>query len=153
MKVFRSELALVSAILPFATALGWANVQNNCPETIYVYSVGSSAGTQQTITTGNCYTEQYHNDPTCGGIAIKICLSDGCLWTGAPQTDFSYTLQGDTVWYDMSDVYGDPFKGKRMMVTATNPKCPHIEWSNGVNPGGSQVHECSSDADITLSLC
>jgi len=67
--------------------------------------------------------------------------------------DFAYNLDGANVWYDLSDVFGDPFSGYTVVEYSTDASCPYIEWDTGVSPGGSQVKECESGSDVVLALC
>lgn len=148
-------LSLVFAVAEAASTIGNAIVHNNCSETVYLWSVDSVQGPAQTIPTGHNYTEQYHYDSQSGGVTLKVVTSPGGLTNGSPQTDFAYTFQTATsqIWYDMSDVFGDPFNGDRLVVSASDLSCPVIDWENGTPPSGSQVKVCESSASITLTLC
>lgn len=144
-----SLLALPMAVLGAGNAI----VKNNCAKPIYLSSVGGSMGEEQKIAPGDAYSETLHRDPVSGGIAIKITTNEGGLYDGSPQMNFAYSLSGGRVWYDLSDVFGDPFKGNPVRVTADGGNCPGICWADGVMPGGSQVRDCKADADIVLSVC
>jgi len=146
-------IASVAALVPLASAVGKAVVKNNCKAPVYLWSVGSSVGPRQTIAAGSSYSETLHHDPVSGGIALKITRTANGLYDGSPQTNFAYTLDGSQTWYDLSDVFGDPFSGKGLAVDPSVTSCPDICWSGGVSPGGSQVHDCTSTSDITLTLC
>ncbi|KAJ5182426.1 hypothetical protein N7492_000042 [Penicillium capsulatum] len=146
-------VASVAALAPLASAAGHAIIKNNCDHTVYAWSVGSSVGPAQTIESGKSYTEQLRHDPVSGGISLKITKEADGLYTGKPQTNFAYTLDSERVWYDLSDVFGDPFSGKSLLVKPSVVSCPNICWAEGVSPGGSQTKDCESSADITLNLC
>ena len=62
----------------------------------------------------------------------------------AAQDGNSYTLDGDKVWYDLSDVFGDAFAGKKLVEKSAAPTCPQIVWPNGVSPGGTMVLNTTS---------
>ena len=49
----RFTIITIATLASSAVAVGNAVVKNNCPQTIYAWSVGSSVGAQQTIATGN----------------------------------------------------------------------------------------------------
>lgn len=146
-------IASVALLAPLASAVGNAIVKNNCPYPVYLWSVGSAVGPRQTIAAGKKYTEVLRHDPVSGGIAIKITKTANGLYDGSAQTNFAYTLDGSQIWYDLSDVFGDPFSGKGMAVDPSVASCPDICWPNGVSPSGSQTHDCTSTSSITLTLC
>lgn len=145
--------ASVAALAPIVRAVGNAVVANNCSDPVYLWSTGSSVGPMQTIQPGSQYSEILHHDDVSGGIALKITTGPTGLYDGSPQTDFAYTLDGTNIWYDLSDVFGDPFSGKALAVTPSITTCPKICWDSGVSPSGSQTQVCDSSADITLTLC
>ncbi|KAK7191826.1 hypothetical protein DPSP01_007138 [Paraphaeosphaeria sporulosa] len=144
-------LAVLTALASSAAAVGNAVVVNKCSSTIYAWSVGSSVGTKQTIATGKNFTEPLHSDAKSGGIALKITTVDDGLYNGSPQQIFSYSLDGASVWYDLSTAFGEPFLGKRITVTSTGS--PSIVWANGSNPGGSQVKVGASGVDVVFTSC
>lgn len=146
-------IATVAALVPMASAVGNAIVKNNCAAPVYLWSVGSSVGARQKIAPGKQYSEVLRHDPVSGGIALKITRGENGLYDGSPQTNFAYTLDGSQVWYDLSDVFGDPFSGKGLKVDPSLQSCSDICWAGGVSPGGSQVHDCTSTSSITLTLC
>ena len=132
---------------------GLAIVQNNCKKPIYLWSVGGSIGPARTIQPGGHWQAPIHRDPVSGGIAIKITRTPNGLYDGSPQMDYAYTLDGTTLWYDLSDVFGDPFNGHPVSVVSANPNCPSICWADGISPAGSQVRDCAAGSDLTLTLC
>lgn len=146
-------IASVAAMAPLASAVGNAIVTNHCQFPVYLWSVGGSVGPKQTIPAGGSYTEALHHDSASGGISLKITTVDNGLHNGSPQTNFAYTLDPGTVWYDLSDVFGDPFSGKSIVVRPTDTTCSNICWAQGVNPGGSQTKNCNSDTSVNLDLC
>jgi hypothetical protein len=147
-------LLTLTALLGTAMA-NIARVHNKCPVAVHLWSVGSTISPPFLLAakTGT-YAETFRRDPVSGGIAIKIMIPPGTLTTpGAPQTIFAYNLDGHTVWYDLSDVFGNAFAGKRMVLASAETACAVIEWPNGVPPGGGHVRSCSSAKDLTLTLC
>ena len=59
-------------------------------------------------------------------------------------------MDGEQVWYDLSTVFGEPFKGQR--VTVTSPSGPTIDWPQGSNPGGSQVKVAKSSDNVVFTV-
>jgi len=150
----KSLLALGVAAAPLASAAGSAKVINHCPEAVTLWSVGASVGPAVTIAANTgVYSEPFVRDPVTGGKALKITKSPDGLWTGAPQLNFAYSLDGATIWYDLSSVFGDVFPGKKLVVASAEQTCPSIVWPVGTNPGGSQVKACTSAKDVALVLC
>ncbi|KAJ6780607.1 hypothetical protein PWT90_03490 [Aphanocladium album] len=152
--MFKQLSLLAVASLAAATNPGNAKIYNNCPFEVTVWSVGSSISNPQTLAAkGGRYSEQYTRDPKTGGRSLKITRERDGLYTGKPQTNFAYTLDPDRVWYDLSDVFGDPFSGNRVQVVPSNNQCQSIVWPDGRPPAGSQVKTCSRESDTTLTLC
>ncbi|CAI7657638.1 unnamed protein product [Penicillium glandicola] len=153
-----SGLIPTSTPAPAERKLGHAVVQNNCKFPIYVWSVASTVQPKRTLLPNDDYSEVFRENVDTGGIAIKITTNRDGLYTSAPQMVFAYNLsstkeQGerqDKVWYDLSDVFGDPFEGYPVNLT---PAEPSISWKDGVPPAGSQVRAVDSSTDLVLVLC
>lgn len=133
-----------------AHRLGRAVVANNCKIPIYIWSVGSTIRPEATILPYNRYAETFQRDTGTGGIAIKISTVRDGLYVSAPLTIFAYNVKGDMVWYDLSDVFGDPFEGHSVVL---RPAEPEIYWRDGVPPEGSQVRVNDVSEDLVLTLC
>ncbi|KAL1960298.1 hypothetical protein VTO42DRAFT_8258 [Malbranchea cinnamomea] len=148
-------LSALAALAPLASALGHAIVENHCKDPVYLWSVGSTMGERQDIESGGVYSEEFYRDPVSGGIALKITRTEDGLFDGSPQLNYAYTLTegGDRVFYDLSNVFGNAFEGHALIVEPTEEGCGVIDWPNGVSPGGTQVKDCVSKADIRLTLC
>ncbi|CAN9184278.1 unnamed protein product [Alternaria alternata] len=138
------------ALAASAGAVGIAVVLNNSKEPVYVWSAGGSVGPRHDIKAGGIYWEQMRRDEKSGGIAIKITKTGDGLYTGAPQQVWAYNLDGASVWYDLSTVFGDPFAGSRLEVAGDNGGL--IVWANGTHPGGSQVASAPSEGNIFLTI-
>jgi hypothetical protein len=150
---FTSTILLSAATMAPLALAGNAIVQNACTDPVYLWSVGSSVGERQTINPGTNYTETLRYDEVSGGIAIKITRTENGLYDGSPQTDFQYALT-DHLYYDLFDVYGDPFSGSTLVVHPSIDTCNSICWGGGVRATAtSQTEACGTDADITLTLC
>ena len=130
--------------------LGRAVIVNHCKVPIYIWSVGSIIRPQATILPYGRFSETYRHDPETGGIALKISTVHDGLYTSSPITIFAYNLVGDKVWYDLSDVFGDPFAGHPVTL---KPAEPEIYWQNGISPSGSMVRERDASGDLVLTLC
>lgn len=137
-----------------ATDPGYARVVNNCDFEVTLWSVGSEISDPNTLAAhGGSYAERYTKDDKTGGRTLKITLDRDGLYTGKPQVNFAYNLDPDRVFYDLSDVFGDPFAGHKIQVVPSNSNCRSLVWEDGRPPAGSQVRDCSADSDTTLTLC
>ncbi|KAK0652604.1 Bys1 family protein [Cercophora newfieldiana] len=147
-------LTLAAALTPLASAAGSARVINHCPTSVTLWSVGASVSPPFTLAANTgTYAEPYVRDPVTGGKALKITKAADGLYTGAPQLNFAYSLDGATIWYDLSSVFGDVFPGRKLVVASLDGSCPAITWPTGTNPGGSQTKACTSSKDVALVLC
>ncbi|KAA8644271.1 hypothetical protein EYZ11_002856 [Aspergillus tanneri] len=129
---------------------GHAVVINECTHAIYLWSVSSTMGSQITLAPQENYTEVFHHDDQSGGVSLKVTTVKDGLYNSAPQTVFAYNLVDRNVWYDLSDVFGDPFQGH--LVTLL-PSEPAINWEDGVPPAGSQVRIQDAATDLALTVC
>lgn len=145
-----SSLSAAATPSPDIARLGRAVIVNHCQTPIYIWSVGSTVRPQTTILPYGRYFETFRRDVGTGGIAIKISTVQDGLYTSAPQTVFAYNLSRNKVWYDLSDVFGDPFKGHPVVL---QPAEPQLYWQDGVPPAGSQVRVRDSSVDLVLTLC
>jgi hypothetical protein len=62
--IMRFTIVAIATLASSAAAIGNAVIKNNCPQTIYAWSVGSSMGAQQTIATGKSPTRPSHHHVT-----------------------------------------------------------------------------------------
>jgi hypothetical protein len=150
-------LSLFSLLTPSSASgapHGHAVVINNCADPFYLWSVGGSMGPRQKVEPGDNYSEAIHRDPESGGVAIKVTNGPNGLFNGSPQMIFAYSLAGNRVWYDLSNVFGDPFGNHAVCVEPEKDQCPSICWPEGTNPGGgNSVKTCSEGGDIVLTVC
>ncbi|KAJ5981008.1 hypothetical protein N7481_008306 [Penicillium waksmanii] len=151
------SLASLAALTPMVSALGSAVVHNKCDFPVYLWSVDSSiSDTMTLVASEGGYSEVYRSDDTTGGIALKMTLEEDGLTTSKPQTIFSYALNDDEskIFYDLSDVFGDPFTGHTLSVTPSEDSCEGICWNGGISASYvSNTEACTQDADVTLTLC
>ncbi|KAF2743309.1 hypothetical protein M011DRAFT_471478 [Sporormia fimetaria CBS 119925] len=151
--LFTTTLA-VPTVHEIRATTGRAIVTNQCDSPIYLWSVGGSIGPAVTIGKDSSYSETFRRDPQSGGIALKMTpVQNGLFMPNVSQTIFSYNLDGNKIWYDLSDVFGDAFWGRRVTIRPSDTTCQEISWPWGKPPGGSQVKVCGSGSDLTLSFC
>lgn len=149
-----ASIGLLALLAPLASAVGKARVVNECQFEVTLWSVDSKISGPHTLDAdGGSYSETFHRDATTGGIAIKITQDPDGLFTGAPQLNFAYSLDGSRIFYDLSSVFGDAFAGHKLIEESADEDCPIIEWEDGTPPAGSQVKDCTAQQDVTLTLC
>ncbi|RAK70826.1 uncharacterized protein BO72DRAFT_393474, partial [Aspergillus fijiensis CBS 313.89] len=114
-----------------------ATIHNACPFPIYLTPVSSTTPPETCLPQNTTWTEPYRHDAQTGGISLKLTTVPNGLYTGAPQTIFAYNYleRPGQVWFDLSDVFGDPFRGYKVRLGPM----PMIVWEDGVPPRGSQV--------------
>lgn len=153
-------LTLLLTTLPLLTpvlASGTASVKNNCDSTLYIWSVSSSVSGPNPIAPNTTYSEALHTDPQTGGIALKITTESNGLVTGSPHVNFAYTMNNNTnpqsVYYDLSTVFGNPFPADDMIVREGGG-CPPIYWNSSQTSPSSGTEACFRDyVTIELSIC
>ncbi|KAL2757274.1 hypothetical protein ACRALDRAFT_1060676 [Sodiomyces alcalophilus JCM 7366] len=152
--MLKSLVAALAITTPLASAVGNARVVNSCDFEVTLWSVGSDIdGPFHLEAGGDSYTEVFTKDPVTGGKALKVTRDRDGLYTGDPQTIFAYSLDGDNIWYDLSNTFGNAFPGKKLVVESANDDCDAIVWNDGTPPAGSQVKVCTASDDVTFTIC
>jgi len=158
-----SKTAVLAAValatfVPAALA-GKASVENRCDQDVYLWSVAGSAGADMvTLPPGKSYSETYRLNHNGGGISMKLALtkSQGDI------TQFEYTLDAATVWYDVSNINGNPFADGGISVKPSDPACSPVVCQAGIakcreaynQPTDDHAtHACPSTYDLNVVLC
>lgn len=151
-----TPIALTAALAGLSQAVGNSRIVNKCDYDVTAWVVGSGEpdGPYTVKSKGKAFSKKFFRDPKSGGIAIKITKEEDGLYTGDPQTIFSYTLDPDKVFYDLSQVFGDTFDGEKLLLKGKSADCPAIEM------GGedrllavAMTRDCAPNNDVTLTLC
>lgn len=135
---------------------GCAKIENKCDFPVTIHSVGKTIEGPFTLECGDVYSETFRKDPVAGGIAIKVTKHKNDLFkAGKPQTIFAYNLDDNEVYYDLSNVFGCPFEGCKLVEKSDKKSCPKIVFPNGVAPEDdeSNVKMCTAKKDVELTLC
>lgn len=153
--------AAALAFFFFAVQAQWAIVKNECDFPIYLWSVSATQNAMLTIEPwGQQYQEQYQLvDGGNAGVSLKVSKNAGNLNT---ITQFEYTLQGNTVWYDISNINGWPFEndgGIKLIPSISS--CDSVTCANGGicsmaynQPDDNQVvRACSASGSLSLTTC
>lgn len=153
--------ASASAIMGFLTAstvasAGSALVHNLCEYEIYMCNTPSTGGDydeiRKTIQPGETYNQQWTILSTLQGLSIKLAPSAAKLQIQPMQYEYTYAGSA-TIWYDISNVNGDPFEGNWVM-NSTNPSCKprHMSYWESFDDQTS-MQECNAQSDIALYIC
>ncbi|RAH67222.1 Bys1 family protein, partial [Aspergillus aculeatinus CBS 121060] len=142
-----------------------ATIHNACLFPIYLTPVSSTTPPETCLPQNTTWTEPYRHDAQTGRISLKLTTVANGLYTGAPQTIFAYNYleRPGQVWFDLSDVFGDPFRGYRVRLGPMGPMGPvgpgsgnaseMIVWEDGVPPRGSQVRVVGGEVGVGLGVC
>ncbi|KAJ3497327.1 hypothetical protein NLG97_g1990 [Lecanicillium saksenae] len=134
-------------------ATPWASVYNNCKFDVTVFREGATVDAGLSVAAGSVQTWGYPKEGEATN-ALKITRGPDGLEQHEPQLVFSYSINDGKVAYDLSEVYGDAFKGFKVEASANDENCPKIEWDNGVSPGGANpAASCSAEVAIAVGLC
>ncbi|KAF2766045.1 hypothetical protein EJ03DRAFT_192184 [Teratosphaeria nubilosa] len=139
-----------------ASSVGSAVVVNACEYDVYICNVPASGGgyTQidKTLSRNGTYQQTWTELANSQGWSIKLSMDS----TLGNIMQYEYTFHNDgTIWYDLSDVNGNPWDGN-WEITATNeaddcdPKDQAYRYSTDDAYG---MQACSQDSVITVTLC
>ena len=134
---------------------GQAIVKNNCASTVFLWSTADGVTPEaRQVAPGSAYQETFRS-PIGGGVAIKLSF-DSVLTAGNVE-QFEYTLESDTIFYDLNEIDGHPFQGQHVELTPSDSNCLQVTSAEAIqnsDPDQDQdVKSCSSDTDLTLTLC
>ena len=149
---------LASAALMATTALaqgvGSAYVVNKCSYPVHLQNTPASGGgynaISQVIQTGGQYTQEWTELSNSQGWSLKLSQSDSM----ANIMQYEYTFHNDgIIWYDLSDVNGNPWNGNWEITAAgadCNPKQQAYQYATDDAYG---MQACPQAATITVTLC
>lgn len=152
----------VAALIPATLAgNGRANINNQCKETAYIWSIADSADAQMvTLSPGGSYSEIYRVNMNGGGISLKMAATP----SQGQVSQFEYTVgdSGSRVYYDLSNINGYPFKDGGISITPSDSSCVPVACDAGVancHEAYNQpyddyaTHGCPISSDLNLVLC
>lgn len=135
-----------------AAAEGMVQVINQCDKPVYLVTVHNDAGGEEL---GKFEKEEnWATTYEDGTREVKVSSDGDAYEVGASQTSLAYNVHDGRVIFDLYNIFGTEFDS---LVVETkggdDDKCEGIFWEDGEKPEGSQSRECSSDTDITLTIC
>jgi hypothetical protein len=155
-----SQILLTTLALGQLAAAGTARVVNNCGATIYYSSVkGGHAAAVFPLAPGAAYSEPIL--AANNGVSIKVAAS-----ASGPVTQFEYTLAGQMLHYDTSNIDGNPFApyGTTLVPSVGNnaayPTCVSVVCPPGSycdaaynQPNDVRTMVCPGSVDLTFTVC
>lgn len=146
--------AALLASAPLANALGHAIVKNACNYEIKMCNVPASGGgfeqIDKWIQPNETYSQQYQPLSNNNGWFIK--LSDDESLDHILQYEYT-THQDGIIWYDLSQVDGNPWYGNWQITTDHNDCHPKQQAYRYANDDAYGMQSCPDDADIIVTLC
>ncbi|KAH0365701.1 hypothetical protein KCU65_g5950, partial [Aureobasidium melanogenum] len=144
--------ALVAAAA--AQSVGSAVVVNKCSYDVTLANVPSADGgyseIDKTLSPSDSYTQQWTELSNGNGWSIK--LSNSSSLNNILQ--YEYTFQNDgTIWYDLSEVNGNPWDGDWEITSNTASCTPKQQAYRYATDDAYGMQACPSDATITVTLC
>jgi len=144
---------------------GQATVLNNCNFDVFVYACSQNpancTGESTIAANGGTFDETYLDASTLGR-SIKIGTTAG--ETDKPILQFEYTNNGNgSVFYDLSEVNGNPFGEFGFALTSDNPACFQAECPAPsthdvcpfvfTDPTNGTVSNCPIGSSTGVTLC
>lgn len=124
-----------------------AFITNQCPQSVYVWSVPTNGTANVELSPNGRYEEPWrYGSKEHPGIALKISTEPNGIYTGKDEINFAYSIDPHNpkhIWVDLSPVRGSTFKSN---VTFHTPK--HMFTSADVH-----TSRCQSNDNIELVLC
>lgn len=160
--------ASLLALAPTVLAVGSASVYNNCDYDVYYASIDGQAEGMQLLGPGGIsaqYSEQ--------GVGVSVKLATNNTLSG-PISQFEYTWAGDSIYWDLSNINGDPssaegypFAQGGIVITPSmtndpsNPTCEPVSCPAGTMvctaaynaPDDPRTMVCNQDSDLVLTIC
>lgn len=152
----KSTIFATAALVAGAVAeIGSAIVINKCKYDVYLFNTPSANGgysdINKVMAPNDVYTQKYTQLTNGNGWSIKLSklaqLSNNIL-------QYEYTFHNDgTIWYDLSEVDGNPWSGNWEIVSNTPTCAPKQQAYRYATDDAYGMQACPDDATITVTLC
>jgi hypothetical protein len=155
--------ACISLLLTLCCAqtVGQAVVLNSCNQSIWYTSVSNVAPPVAELLPGLIYRETFRIYPGGnGGISIKLGYDQDL--TTILQFEYTYVPSSYEVWYDLSNLNGDPFVDDGFVLEGSSSDCKSITCAPGEEicydaytypTESGVVFVCGSSNTLTLTIC
>lgn len=147
-----ASAALVAAVA--AESVGDAVVVNKCSYPVYLYDTPASGGgyteVDKVLNKDDSYTTQWTELSNGAGWSIKLSNSTELTYI----LQYEYTFQNEgTIWYDLSEVNGNPWDGNWEITSNTDTCSPRQAAYRYATDDAYGMQSCPQDATITVTLC
>ncbi|KAH0398406.1 hypothetical protein KCU89_g7272, partial [Aureobasidium melanogenum] len=137
-----------------AQSVGSAVVVNKCSYDVTLANVPSANGgyseIDKILSPSDSYTQQWTELTNGNGWSIKLSNSSSL----SNILQYEYTFQNDgTIWYDLSEVNGNPWDGDWEITSNTASCTPKQQAYRYATDDAYGMQACPSDATITVTLC
>ncbi|KAK8198476.1 hypothetical protein M8818_006341 [Zalaria obscura] len=147
-----ASAALVATVA--ADSIGSAIVVNKCSYPIHLANVPSADGgyseIDKVLDSQDKYTQEWTELSNGNGWSIKI--SNSSSFNDILQ--YEYTYQEDaTIWYDLSEVNGNPWDGDWEITSNTDSCTPKQQAYRYATDDAYGMQSCDATASITVTIC
>ncbi|KAF1345388.1 hypothetical protein BDV97DRAFT_372596 [Delphinella strobiligena] len=144
--------ALVAAAA--AQSIGSAVVVNKCQYDVYLYNVPAADGgyteDDKILSTDDTYEQQWTELTNLQGWSMKLSNSTSLNYI----LQYEYTFLDDgTIWYDLSEVNGNPWDGNWEITSDSSTCVPKQQAYRYATDDAYGEQACPQDATITVTLC
>lgn len=149
-------IASTALMASSALAQGTARVINSCSYDVYMSNTPAQGGGFEAIDKvlsagGGSYSQQWTQLGNDMGWSIKLAKT-ASYQTNLMQYEYTYLNDG-IIWYDLSEVDGNPWTGN-WMITASGANCsPKQQAYRYSTDDAYGMQSCPDAADITVTLC
>ena len=148
----------------YAQTPGRAIVTNYCSSTVFFASVDYWQPPSQPISPGQSYNEVFRLsfvDGEPAGISIKLSYDPSLPNDDITQFEYTYNSNISFVYYDVSNINGNPFFDDGFILVGTSPACQNITCLPGESycnvyeypTESGVVYGCDSNNNLVLTLC
>jgi len=152
----KSTFFAIAALVAGATAqIGSAIVINKCTYDVYLANTPAADGgyseIDETLSSNGQYSQQYTELSNGDGWSLKLSNSS-TSWTDILQYEYTFHDDG-TIWYDLSEVNGNPWDGNWEITSSTSTCAPKQQAYRYATDDAYGMQACPDDASITVTLC
>lgn len=149
-----APLALL-ATTAVASSVGSAVVVNACDYDVYLFAVPGDddvSSIDKTLSYNETWEQEWTELANESGWSIK--LSQDSTLDGSNLMQYEYTwLDDGTIWYDLSEVNGNPWDGNWEITTDSSDCSPRQAAYRYATDDAYGMQSCPGSATITVTLC
>lgn len=151
----KNTLFATAALVAGAHAIGSAVVINKCTYDVFLANTPAADGgyseVDKTLAPNGQYTQQYTELTNGDGWSLKLSNSS-TDWNDILQYEYTFHNDG-TIWYDLSEVNGNPWDGNWEITSSTASCAPKQQAYRYATDDAYGMQACPDSATITVTLC